>query len=301
MSNLRYAQQVQFVKSRWPEIGRYVDHPLGEWFYERVQSQPWRRRYRPRRSTSIVLLILLLFLINIFGLILYFILRCVVSSKRAFRHMTQPAAYVNGRERALLPELWLTGIGFRDLAAIEILLSIATPLRNALWWIGQIVWAAIPCVLLYTVFIANSVKFGGTNAALAVSATVFWIELYPFVNNADRTAQRAIRDLLQDMRERHIGKVGMAARQFGKSVLGCAGVVILLVMVAMLTQEPKLFSWVLICFFIYGSVFIPFYILKIMPQKTQELFLSGCETGEEAYANAILSECEHDLALRRKS
>lgn len=296
MPSARFAQAVETIKARWPTVGAYADHPLGEWFHEYVAQKSWARRYRPRQAGSPILLLAVLFLCGPLGLLLYLVLRLFLVNKRPHKILSQPACIFDVRRASLLQELWLTGISYQDLAAIEVSLAISRPLRRHMWWLAFSVWTIVAGVILVPL-LAWVMKDGGIPAVVWVLigvSTVAWFMAFFFCNNQNKLALQALKGMAEETEQRARGKV----KEFTRQLVNIFVAVI--VAVIFFTAMAFLENGVLIAIYLavaigFVSVYMFYAIYQFQGHAVQELFLETSARGRDDFAEIIYKQSERDM------
>lgn len=300
----RHAWATETIWKMWPTVGEYADHPLGEWFHEHVTQRPWERRYRPRRTIGLVLFfaffILLIFALPFFFcpaimLIIpaYLVLKVIFVPKRPRKILAQPAAVFDSRRAHFLQELWLTGISYQELAAIEISLAISRPLRREMWWFGLSLWIIAACAVLLPILIE-----AGGNVEIIVligSAALFWFQSYLFHFNTNKQAIRALKGMVLDIEQRARGKTPELGRQVRNSVIACFCVAAFMIFAGFLFGEEHVATFFFAGLFIFGSVYMFFAERDLQPRAVQELFVETSARGRDYFAQIIHSESERDM------
>lgn len=289
----RYRFAIDTMKAKWPTIGEYADHPLGEWFHAHVALKPWRRRYRPRQAASIVLFIAILMLCGPLGILLYIVLRVFFNSKRPHKILCQPATFYDARRAAFLQELWLTGISYQELAAIEVSLAVSRPWRRHIWWAGFAAWGGVGLSILYIIFVnADHIPIDVT--ILIWTATAFWFEVFFFLANPNKQAMQALKGMVLDSEQRARGKALELWRQTRNSLVGCLGLIGLGMVIGFLADGRSIIIFIG-AMLGFGTIYMFFSRRQLQPKAAQELFLETSARGRDYFAEIIYKESERDM------
>lgn len=289
----RYRFAIDTMKAKWPTIGEYADHPLGEWFHAHVARKPLRRRYRPGHASSIALFIGLLLLLGPLGILIYIVLRVFIVHKRPHKILYQPAGFFDARRTAFLQELWLTGIGYQELAAIEVGLAVSRPWRKYVWGAGFAVWACAGLFILYVIYAnADHIPFDVT--ILIWTAAAFWFGLYFFFNNPNKHAMQALKGMVLDSEQRSRGKGLELARQTRNSLVGCLALFVSVMFLGFLTEVRSIIIFIGLVLG-FGTIYMFFAQRQLQPKAVQELFLKSSARGRDYFAEIIYKESERDM------
>ncbi len=290
----KYERTLALMRRRWPGMSARLEHPLAEVFMARAGRQRWWRRYYRRNGASPILLIVLFLFINIIGLLIYLLINGALRSRGrgGWRRLVQPAQLFCG-DRQRLHDVWMTGVHYEDLAAIEVALALGAPMRQPVRFLAFMVANLIGWIAVISIY---EVAPGSIWLLLAVMLLVN--VLLALAMSADTVAQRALRELRMDLRQRCYGKVREA---IGNSFLGC-GVILAVVCGLGMVIGPsiellqdvdgavvlRLISSLLTAIAVGVGVFM----IKYNPRRTEVLFEDHLTVGDETIQEIIQQEAD---------
>lgn len=289
------------INRRWRIIGRRLDHPLAEWYFEQHFT---RHRFSLMKYLKPALLVVLVY----FGFALFDIF---VGLHRApwiaaflflFLHFfqghlipprTHPACLFNKRKPHLLHDVWLSGVNYSDLAAIAVMLK----LYQNRGFFRRFIWHLLLNLLFITVVPIIFREYTGQISAwvLAISVMILMNTAIHTIFSPEQIAQQALREF------RHITSVRAGSYDTRENTMafGCATFVIAsiaamfcMMVYATLREAP----WFLMIFagstcLIFAAALLHF-DEKIQPGRTLFYYREICRIGQKEYARIAQTELE---------
>lgn len=271
----QFVRHVETIKRKMPDIGRQLDHPLAAALYGWMRESPRRSRkifnkHKPQRSGTV--------------------------------QRYQPSAFLIGRDKSALYDLWLTGVDTRGLIAIEVLLAIGNPWRRLSGIIGCVVWSLVNAVGFWVIFFTTRIDLHLKIITFLAVTLLMWM-LYLFLHDDRTIAGNSIRFIQQFMEFRafHLrDQIEKGCRQISA---GCLAVVsgafiggVCIVGPALIGSQFETLrtptALILYVDFMAGAAaaFIVFYTYRMQGAGVLKQYRKSCKECDELFARTVLQE-----------
>ncbi|MCE5230860.1 hypothetical protein LLG95_14880 [bacterium] len=298
-----YEQFVSLFKKRWPAIGRRLDHPLAEWYFEksRKHSAIWALAYR-----CLILIACLAFIVmampNPQIMIILFYAGILARFKFA-PGKSNPARLFAAKDKRLLHDLWQTPIDYSHLAAISAMVRMKGLLSG---WFRNIALVCVNPVFVY-LYWNYYLKSNFLSIAawfLLVSGLIFLNSVTVVITDPERQLQAALKEFEQVVDKRALsgeqmydsfgsgcGIVAMMLTLGGAYFVICASVYILF----KLEATAEFFLNCISCALLAFSAFWVWFLVKSQPFRTRAKFREMCRSGRRKYAGIIAAEMDNNV------
>lgn len=271
----QFVRHVESIKRKIPYIGRQLDHPLAEVLYGWMRRRPSRARKlfnkrKPQRAGTV--------------------------------RRYQPAAFIVGRDKTALFDLWLMGIGASQLIAIEVLLAIGNPWRRLSSIVGCVVWSLVNAVGFWVIFFTTRIDLHLKIITFLAITLLMWM-LYLFLHDDRTIAGNSIRFFQQFMEFRAFylrDQIEKGCRQIS---VGCLAVVSAIFIGGVCIVGPALVgsqfetlrtanALILYIDFmvVAAAAFIAFYTYRIQVGSVLKLYRKSCKECEALFARTVMQE-----------
>lgn len=274
----QFARDLATIKRKLPYLGRHLDLPLAEVAYERMHTKSRSRKIfnkkRPQRAGSI-------------------------------QHY-QPLSFFAARDKTALYDLWLTGIGSKELIAIEVLLAIGRPWRTFSRMFAFVIMAAIN--LSVAMLFIGDIELAPYLEAITVIAgsSLFW-SIYRFLDDDRNVADTRIRLFKQHLELRAFYLRDQIEKGCAQVFMGCMGVVsgvflggTLIVAPALIASQFEIFrngtAFLLYADFIVFGVagFVWFYVDRMMSERVLKLYRKTSNQCDALFARTVWQENDQE-------
>ncbi len=208
-----FARQVERIARKMPCIGRHLDDPLAEvlyaWMLEPGRSRKIFNKKRPQRAGTVQ------------------------------RH--QPGAFLLGRDKTALYDLWLTGVDTRRLIAIEVLLALANPRRRLSDLIGFGIWFLVYAFACWAIFFKMQRVFSVQAVTFLALSLLMWMG-FVFLQDDRNIAGNSIRLFQQAMEFRAFHLRDQLEKGCRQIFIGCLGIVSAVFIVGVFIVGPALIA-----------------------------------------------------------
>lgn len=271
----QFVRHVETIKRKMPDIGRQLDHPLAAALYGWMRESPRRSRkifnkHKPQRSGTV--------------------------------QRYQPSAFLIGRDKSALYDLWLTGIGASQLIAIEVLLAIGNPWRNFSRIFGSIFWAIIYLAVSLLIIFRTEMDLNLKIITIIAVFSLMWA-IHMFLQDDRNIAGNSIRFFQQFMEFRAFCLRDQIEKGCRQICVGCMGVVSAVFIGGAFVVGPALIgsqfetlrtptALILYVDFMAGAAaaFIVFYTYRMQGAGVLKQYRKSCKECDELFARTVLQE-----------
>lgn len=305
--NPQFVEIRNYAKMLWPCIGRQLDHPLAEWYFERNFARKSGQGKVILASLLFVMAFILFTMFYHYNGVYYFLLQpifialLVMHYRRSNIPPKNHPAYVFIKKKPhLIHELWLAGIHYRDLAAIAIMLRLhrrRSKIRRLLeYLLVNSIGVAVMCD-----FFKHNHDSMAVSVLLAISLLILYNLIVYMHQSPESIAQEALAEFnrMTNARMGAYGDIGTGA------AMGCATIFMLFCLVfvygavCLVLEEYYRFEFTISFFVASGaaacllfSLMLLWFEIKYQPGRTRYYFRDVTRTGQHNMDALIKSE--HD-------
>lgn len=314
-ARIDFRKHVRAVKKQWPFLEQHLGHPLAETCFLRMRLSPRSEKRatskKIRNGFNIInglwfvivaaWVLKLQWVMHVCFLIV--IIDGLVTGRKhriAIPHFYQPASFFYGRDRMNLRDLWLAGMHYRDIAAIEVMLKTGGEYREILIMIGLFIWN---CLGLAGLWFFSRVM---NNIAVMIAMLTLWNVIFLYMADEAPNVMESLVELRAFAQIRACERVvnlRVTLEAIGASL---KNMLILFTSIALITGGGFLIAYIsntqlrretihaYLAFVLFALSFgIHYYKKRILPRRIRAYFEKSCSEGENWFTMAVQQESEN--------